>query len=606
MIARRASVALVLALPAIISVMIVVIWQQHGVNPITGDEPHYLLIADSLLRDGDLRVLNNYQIDTPVRRALPPGQAALDAHTVNGYSIHDPGLPLLLLPAYAMGGVLGAKVWMALLLGLVPFSVYRRAMAILPGTHWPLPLALIIGLGQPFLIGGGQIYPDLLAGLIIFELLGVWAEARSAPAWWVGGLLALLPWLHLKFLPPAALLALLYALRAIRPHPPAPSPTCGRGGAARSAIPAILLAASVAALGMYNLRAFGSILGPYQPGDATGDLGRVAMIAVGLHLDRMQGIFFQAPTFLLGVFGLAIFAAEDRRLALACGAIYLMVLLPSAAHTNWYGGTSFAGRFFWAVALLWCFPLLYAIRHLRQRGLGSLAAAALAVAIMLEGVFAAKVLIPNAYTYTTPPHAAASWMDSNPYADFLDLTPIQRARWLPSFQDPEVAARATANWIFGGMIVCLTLTGICALRRRGQACLALWRVFAITAVGATWQMPPAIRPAVLGVDLELRRGERYVAAGPRGAIQPGAYAVALDYTPGERLGWECALVGKAGGRAVLAAGGLPASEAQRRLHTICVIPRASDRSARFELRLYGPHGGAIDLWRIEIQPLNDR
>jgi hypothetical protein len=565
---------ILLLLPALIYVAIVLAWDSGGVNPLTGDEPHYLVIADSLLRDGDLRALNNY-------RAVAP----LDSHTVNGFSIHGPGLPLLLLPGYALGGALGAKVWMALIIGLTPLSVYRRARAILAGRRWPLAVALIVGLGLPFLTGAGQIYPDLLAGLIIFSLLGAWAEGGAAPAWWAGGLLALLPWLHLKFLAPAALLALLLA------RPPRH----------RSPTPLVLLAASAAALGAYNLRAFGSVMGPYQPGDAATDLGKITMVALGLHLDRMQGIFLQAPVFLLGAYGLTIFAAEDRRLALAAGAIYLMVLLPGAAHTNWYGGTSFAGRFFWAVALLWCFPLLYAIRHLRRRGMGGLAAGALAAAILLEGVFAAKVLIPNAYTYNGPLHPAAAWMDSDPYADFLDLGPAQRARWLPSFEDPEVAARTPANWIFGGLIVCLAWAGAGTLHR-GRACRAAWGALIVGAAGAAWLARPAIRPAELGVDLELRRGAGYVAAGPRGAIQPGAYAVALDYAAGGRLGWECALVGAGGQREVLAAGGLPASAA-RRLSAVCDIPRASDRAALFEVRLYDPTGGAVELRHVEIRPL---
>ncbi|MBX0326197.1 hypothetical protein K2Z83_00630, partial [Oscillochloris sp. ZM17-4] len=565
MITRRVSVTLALLLPAIISVMIVIIWDRQGVNPITGDEPHYLLITDSLLRDGDLRVGNNYLLDTLVRRALPGGGAPLDAHTQGSYSIHGPGLPALLIPGYALGGVLGAKIELALLVGLLPLSVYRRALAILPDSPWPLSVALIVGLGQPFLIGGGQIYPDLLAGLILFELLGAWDEGAAAPGWWAGGLLALLPWLHLKLLAPAALLALLYARR--------------------TRAPTLLLAASAAGLGLYNLRAFGSILGPYQPGDATSDIGRVAMVALGLHMDRMQGIFVQAPIFLLGLLGLASLVAERRRLALAAGAIALLVLLPSAAHTNWYGGTSFAGRFFWAVAPLWCFPLLFAIRLLRRRGLAALAVGALAGAILLESVFVAKVLIPNAYTYTAPPSPAAAWMDSDPYADFLDLTPMQRARWLPSFQEPETAARTPANWIFGGLIICLTYTGGCALRGRPKACMAAWGTFLIAAACAAWLVQPDIRPATLGAELELRRGAGYVAAGPRGAIQPGRYALALGYAAGGPARWECALVGVDGRREALAAGELAAGDGE--LRASCAIPRASDRAALFELRLYG-------------------
>ncbi|NTV65858.1 MAG: hypothetical protein HGA65_20305, partial [Oscillochloris sp.] len=382
-----------LLLPAILYVTITISWQQQGVNQITGDEPHYLLTADSILRDGDLLVVNNHQIDTPVLRCMPPkSRFGDDTHSLNGYSIHGLGLPLLLLPAYALGGVLGAKIWLAGLLGLIPISVYRRARALLPGSHWPLPIALLVGLSPPFLIGSNQLYPDLLAGLIIFTLLGGWGERRGSwRALGVGLLLALLPWLHLKFLLPALLLGALYAL------PPAPSfrPRLA------AAVPLIV---SVIGLGVYHQVAFGSPFGPYQAGDAAGSLPQVLMVALGLHLDRMQGLFFQAPLLLLGVVGLAAWLAESRRLALAGGAIYLALLLPSAAHTNWYGGASFAGRFFWALALLWVLPLLALLRRLRGPGQLAAVIGALLLACALEGIFLAKVLIPNSYTYTAPLH----------------------------------------------------------------------------------------------------------------------------------------------------------------------------------------------------------
>ena len=71
-----------------------------------GDEPHYLVVAHSLIEDGDLRIENNHE----ARDYEPFWSAALPPHFlqrgIDGviYSIHAPGLPVLLLPFYAVAG----------------------------------------------------------------------------------------------------------------------------------------------------------------------------------------------------------------------------------------------------------------------------------------------------------------------------------------------------------------------------------------------------------------------------------------------------------------------------------------------------------------------
>jgi len=74
--------------------------------PITGDEPHYLLITKSLVSDGDVNLWNNYQNKDYLK--FYPGR--LDSHTKTGkkgsrfqYSRHMPGFSALLLPAYVVG-----------------------------------------------------------------------------------------------------------------------------------------------------------------------------------------------------------------------------------------------------------------------------------------------------------------------------------------------------------------------------------------------------------------------------------------------------------------------------------------------------------------------
>ncbi|EFO80664.1 hypothetical protein OSCT_1494 [Oscillochloris trichoides DG-6] len=545
--------------------MITLNWQQQGINSITGDEPHYLLTSDSLLRDGDVLVVNNHQIDTPVLRAMPPGSRfGDDTHSLNGYSIHGLGLSVLLLPAYALGGVLGAKIGMLVLLGLLPFCVYAYAQTQLPGTPWPLLIALLVGLSPPFLLGSTQIYPDLLAGLIMFTLL--WSALPLAPF-----LLALLPWLHLKFGMPAAILALWRLWR-------------------RDPWSLVLLFISVVGVAVFNTHAFGSPFGPYQAGDAAQDVRGVVMVALGLHLDRMQGLFMQVPLFLVGVVGLAAFVASNWRLALVAGAIYLALLLPSAAHTNWYGGASFAGRFFWALALLWVLPLVSMIRLLVERQRAWLGVVALLLLFAVQGIVLAKLLIPNSYTYTIPMRPAAAWMESNPYADFFDLRSWQRVRWLPSFRDLESFSYSSTNWIALALLVALALSGLALLRRQRGLLVGVWATLALLVLGLSSWLPLLLRPLTL-TDLALQRGAAWLAVSTSNPIQPSGYVIDLAYQSSAPVVWECNFVHPDGQRTPLLVGQAPATG---KLHILCPLPR----SGRLDVGLVG-RGMRVDgvWWR---------
>ena len=84
----------------------------------SGDEPHYLVIAQSLWRDGDLKIENNHERGD-YREYYPED---LEPHYLTRgadgeiYSIHPIGISVILAPVYALGGYKGA-VWFLIALG---------------------------------------------------------------------------------------------------------------------------------------------------------------------------------------------------------------------------------------------------------------------------------------------------------------------------------------------------------------------------------------------------------------------------------------------------------------------------------------------------------
>src|SRR3954447_5954134 len=87
-----------------------IVWglTPHGKFSMAGDEPHYLLMAESLRLDGDLDLANDYAPARGHRRgAPPPGRhARLDRSGVLRSRL-DPGLAVVLLPVHA------AATWLA-------------------------------------------------------------------------------------------------------------------------------------------------------------------------------------------------------------------------------------------------------------------------------------------------------------------------------------------------------------------------------------------------------------------------------------------------------------------------------------------------------------
>src|SRR6187401_3230839 len=91
-------------------------WRVAPVIP-GGDEPHYLIITQSLLTDGDLRIENNHarrDYLSYVRADLKPDYLRRGRDGAI-YSIHSPGLAVLVLPAFALGGYLGVTIFLVLI-----------------------------------------------------------------------------------------------------------------------------------------------------------------------------------------------------------------------------------------------------------------------------------------------------------------------------------------------------------------------------------------------------------------------------------------------------------------------------------------------------------
>src|SRR4029077_3326449 len=82
-------------------------WKLTGTNIFPGgDEPHYLVIAQSLWRDHDLKIENNHARGDYKEYFESNLEPHYQARGTDGeiYSIHPIGMPVLMAPVYAAGG----------------------------------------------------------------------------------------------------------------------------------------------------------------------------------------------------------------------------------------------------------------------------------------------------------------------------------------------------------------------------------------------------------------------------------------------------------------------------------------------------------------------
>jgi hypothetical protein len=93
-------------------------WQVFPRLP-SGDEPHYLVITQSLLADHDIKIENNHSQGDYHAYYAGPLKPDYLRRGLNGeiYSIHAPGLPALIAPVFALAGHPGVMTALALVSG---------------------------------------------------------------------------------------------------------------------------------------------------------------------------------------------------------------------------------------------------------------------------------------------------------------------------------------------------------------------------------------------------------------------------------------------------------------------------------------------------------
>ncbi len=298
---------------------------------VSGDEPHYLVMAQSLWRDHDLDLRDEYDGEEWAEFVPGPLRPHWGAPRADGrpFPAHSPGLPLLLAPAYAALGREGCVLVMALVAAAAAL-VCRRLALQLTGNEAVSLVAWTAAVGPPLFFYSFHLYTEapsaLAAGGSLALLLGAPGAAGAALA---AVCAAALPWLHVKMIPAAAALGLIAVVRL--------------RGRALAAFLAVAGAAAAAFL-LYYASVFGLASPLALYGGVPADAQILSWRSLpGLFLDRSFGLLPIAPVFLLALAGLPM--VLRRREAWPHALVGLAVLAPLLSWRMWWGGQCPPARF---------------------------------------------------------------------------------------------------------------------------------------------------------------------------------------------------------------------------------------------------------------------
>ncbi len=557
-----------------------------------GDEPHYLVITQSLLTDHDLAIENNHargDYRGYYASSLKPDYRVTGLNRTI-YSIHPIGISVIVAPAFALAGYHGALVFVALLAAAAMALQWQWLRDVTASSAAATVGWLGVATSAPFVLHSFSIYPECAAALAVLVAVG-WGWSRSSPASLAiqSAALGALPWLSTKYAPMSGLLLLLIAARTW--------PT--RSTRETRSTRFIRLACLVAPYGLSCLGWLSwfwwlwGIPSPTAPYGASHQMSLASLKAgfPGLFADQEYGVFATAPVLALSTIGwwrLWKRDAEGRWLVASTALPLVTLAAVTGAFALWWGGSAPPGRELVAVLPLLGVPLAWLWKETAARA----AHRAIIETLTIVGIVitATFVLARNGLLIANSRDGTAQLLDYlEPRGELASVVPS----FIAFRSQVGIPLAVTAIWISGGAFVwwwCRWASGKTAGTTRllvsstGLVACALLTMVAPAVIGARSfpTVPVEARvdtPSLSGYDAISRplaleftpwrvttpadaiRAVRFDATpGLRRAAQPvrvllnarlalpaGTYRVRIDALPGQALAGDVALqVGRTG------------------------------------------------------------
>jgi hypothetical protein len=368
------------------AIVFLFIWSltTHGKYSASGDEPHYLMITQSLVADGDLDLANNYANNDGRlfgHDGLTIGLHAVRTRSGRTLSIHDVGVGVVLVPVYVVARQIASVTSEALLRrfkmdrGLFTYSLVglclialttagvvllAAGLTQLAGTSRAMLVVLAAAVSPPIASHAFLVFPEVIA--LFVSCVVVWyslktpdtSDARMLLV--VMLLIGALPWMHHKYLlyvPGLVFVVAWHRWPLIRAHP-------GTTGIAM-----LMFALPPIALLAWTWHEWGTFGGALTTEGVPFSMSALKAGAVGLWVDRQSGLLAYAPIY--WVLPACVVLTWRRSWPFLLPAFLLY--LPAAAFViGWWAGFAPAARYLVPAMPLLLVPMAAALRFSTIRG----------------------------------------------------------------------------------------------------------------------------------------------------------------------------------------------------------------------------------------------
>ena len=283
---------------------LVVLPYDRTIAPTASDEPHYMVIVQSIVFDHDLDLANDYAGERYYEFYPEPLPDVHGIHVGSAiYSLRDMGLPILAVIPYALGGRTGVLVLICVFGALLAAQLYLLLRDLAFERRVALLAVAVTIFVHPFLTYTTQIYPDLIAAVVFVTVVRLIRHGTATPLRNVAlasAFVGLLPWLTTRAWFVAIGLGLVLAYAALWPR---------RDLWRRFLGAAVPFTALVLLLCYLNWRLFGWFIpgaGYFLIRDQQEILNYAPQSGVpGLLFDRAFGLIPRAAVYLLAFVGVA-------------------------------------------------------------------------------------------------------------------------------------------------------------------------------------------------------------------------------------------------------------------------------------------------------------
>lgn len=154
----------------------------------TGDEPHYLVMDYSLLKDHDLNLKNQYAAKDYLKYYNAPlaphvGQRRLKNNAYVSYSFHGIGLPVLAFPAYLLADKAGVVAFMTIMATVVVVLSWMWVRQVSGSKNIATLTSTLFTLCYFFNGLAGYIYPDMIIAVLMLSSVILINSRRWLTPW---------------------------------------------------------------------------------------------------------------------------------------------------------------------------------------------------------------------------------------------------------------------------------------------------------------------------------------------------------------------------------------------------------------------------------------